>query len=317
MRARKQAAARLSLISNGSLVVAKTAVGLSIGSVAVLSEAIHSGIDLVAAAITYFAVRQSGVPADRSHPYGHHKIEDVSGMIEALLIFVAATWIIYEAVDKLIHPRPLTLAWWGIGVMGLSSVVNLFVSRRLFKVGKEHDSVALMADGWHLRTDVYTSAGVMLGLLLIVCWGFLLPGGDLAWLDPAVAIAVALLIMKVAWRLTRETLGELLDSALPAAEQDKLADYFRSLCPRVLSFHRLRTHKAGPVRFIDLHVVVDPQMTVAKAHELSHRIEDDIRSLFADSSTSTHIEPCDGRCKPECLENCSAAAGRKPQPSSR
>ncbi|HUU00105.1 MAG TPA: cation diffusion facilitator family transporter [Myxococcota bacterium] len=308
---RKAAVAKLSIFSNTFLVVAKAVVGLTIGSVAVLSEAIHSGIDLIASSITYIAVRKSGEPADISHPYGHGKIEDISGMLEALLIFIAAGWIIYQAIGKLLHPQPLILAWWGIGVMGTSSIVNLFVSRRLFRVGKETDSVALMADGWHLRTDVYTSAGVMLGLLLIAFGGVLSPGRDLSWLDPAVAMAVALLIMRAAWHLTRKSVEELLDSALPATEQEKINEYFRGQRTRVLSFHRLRTRKAGPARFIDIHIVLDPDMTVAESHKLSHHIADDIRKLFTDASTSIHVEPCDGRCKSECLENCSDSNRQK------
>jgi len=277
-----------------------------------LSEAIHSGIDLIASGITYVAVRKSGEPADMAHPFGHGKIEDISGALEALLIFIAAGWIIYEAVGKLLHPQPIILAWWGIGVMGASSIVNLFVSQRLFKVGKETDSMALLADAWHLRTDVYTSAGVMLGLLLIAFAGVFFPGHDLLWLDPAVACAVALLILHAAWRLTRKSIGELLDSALPAVEQEQIKEYFRGLRPRVLSFHRLRTRKAGPARFIDIHVVLDPEMTVAESHALSHHIADDIGRLFTDASTSIHVEPCDGRCKEECLENCTDTPRQKP-----
>ena len=165
---KKTGVAVLSVASNSLLIVLKIVVGLLIGSVAVISEAIHSGIDLLAAVIALFAVRASSARADEQHPYGHGKVENISGTIEALLIFAAAAWIIYEAVRKLIDPDEIDMPVWGVGVMLVSAMVNIFVSRRLFKVGKETDSVALQADAWHLRTDVYTSVGVMVG-----------PAGDL------------------------------------------------------------------------------------------------------------------------------------------
>jgi cation diffusion facilitator family transporter len=164
---RKTRVAWLSVASNTALVAAKVVVGLAIGSVSVLSEAIHSGMDLLAAAIALFAVRRSGVPADSDHQFGHGKAESISCLAEALLIFGAAGWIVYEAVDKLIHPRQIELASLGVAVMLLSSLVNWFVSASLFRVGRETDSQALLADAWHLRTDVYTSAGVMVGLSLV------------------------------------------------------------------------------------------------------------------------------------------------------
>src|SRR5512136_12039 len=178
---RKRRVALLSVISNTTLVVLKLAVGLAISSVSVISEAIHSGVDLIAAAIAYYSVRTSGIPADREHPFGHGKIENVSGTVEAVLIFLAAGWIIFEAVKKLLHPRPMEEAGWGIAVMLVSSAANLAVSQRLFKVGRETDSVALQADAWHLRTDVYTSAGVMLGLVAIWIGDLLIPGLNLQW----------------------------------------------------------------------------------------------------------------------------------------
>ena len=143
---RKTNAAALSVASNSLLIILKVVVGLSIGSVAVFSEAVHSAVDLVAAGIALFAVRASSRGADERHPYGHGKFENISGTIEALLIFVAAVWIIYEAVQKLIHPQEIEMLGWGVGVMLVSALVNIFVSKRLFKVAGETDSVALRAD---------------------------------------------------------------------------------------------------------------------------------------------------------------------------
>lgn len=145
----------LSVASNAFLVVFKVIVGVIIGSVSIISEAIHSFIDLLASVMAVFSVKTSGVPADTDHPFGHGKIENISGFVEALLIFVAAVWIIFEALKKLIDPHEITYAGLGVAVMFVSAVMNYFVSRKLFQVGKEADSLALEADAWHLRTDVY------------------------------------------------------------------------------------------------------------------------------------------------------------------
>jgi cation diffusion facilitator family transporter len=301
---RKRNVALLSVGSNSCLVVGKLVVGLAIGSVSVLSEAIHSGVDLLAALIALFAVRSSGKPADREHPFGHGKWESLSGAIEALLIFLAAGWIIFEAVHRLLEPAPLEMAGWGVGVMALSAAVNWLVSARLFKVGRETESLALTADGWHLRTDVYTSLGVMLGLGIIWLGGRLLPGRDLTWLDPAVAICVAVLILHAAWKLTREALGELLDSSLPEAELAWILERLQARAPTVRSYHRLRTRRSGGVRFVDFHLVVAPDMRVEDAHRLSHEIADEFRAHFSASQVLAHVEPCDGRCPEACLQGC-------------
>ena len=227
---RKSSVALLSVTSNTALVLLKLTVGIVIGSVSVISEAIHSGVDLLAAVIALFAVRTSGKPADTEHPFGHGKVENISGTVEALLIFLAAGWIIFEAVKKLRNPEPLEDVSWGVAVMTVSSAANILVSRSLFKVGKETDSVALQADAWHLRTDVYTSAGVMAGLAIIWIGKLVLPGTDLDWVDPVAAIGVALLIIKAAYKLTVESSRDLLDVSLPKDEVDMHKEEDSGLC---------------------------------------------------------------------------------------
>jgi cation diffusion facilitator family transporter len=297
--------ALLSVCSNTALIVLKVFVGLLIGSVAVLSEAIHSAVDLIAALIALFAVRASRQEADERHPFGHGKFENLSGVIEAVLIFGAAAWIIYEAVRKLISPEPVETPVWGVGVMLVSALANLFVSRRLFQVGRATDSIALQADGWHLRTDVYTSAGVMVGLLVIWLVGVVDPGMEVHWLDPVVAILVALLIVRAAWNLTREAARDLLDVSLPGEDVSWIRDHVLSTWPQVRSFHRMRTRKAGPNRFIDFHVAVDDKMTVGEAHALGDEIVLAIKERLPASRVNIHIEPCDHTCKPSCEEGCS------------
>lgn len=302
---RKTSVAVLSVFSNSLLIALKIAVGLITGSVAVLSEAIHSGLDLIAAAIALFAVRAAGREADERHPYGHGKFENVSGTIEALLIFVAAIWIVYEAVHKLIRPQEIDMPVWGVGVMLISAIVNTLVSRRLFRVGKATHSVALQADAWHLRTDVYTSVGVMVGLLIIWLVGMISPALNLRWLDPAVAIVVALMIMRTAWGLTRQSARDLMDVSLPEEDVNWIPGFVTENWPAVRSFHHLQTRKAGSTRFVDFHVVVDDEMSVADAHALSDEIVVAIKERLADSRVHIHVEPCDFTCKDSCAVGCS------------
>ena len=287
----KMAVARLSVASNSALVLAKLLVGLWIGSVAVISEAIHSAVDLVAAFIALFAVRQSAKPADADHPFGHGKFENISGTVEALLIFGAGAWIIYEAVKKLMVPEPPAMPVWGVVVMGVSVIVNIFVSKRLFQVGRRTDSAALLADAWHLRTDIWTSAGVMSALLAIWLGGRFLPGSNLWWIDPVAAIAVATLILKAAWDLTIQSGRDLLDTRLAGEEESDIRAIVGGFAPRADHLHKLRTRKAGAERFVEFHLEVDGRMSVADAHALSHEIAEAIKRKYPQTSINIHIEP--------------------------
>lgn len=300
----KSSVAILSIISNGMLVAFKAVVGILTGSVSVLSEAIHSSMDLIAAFIAFLAVRISGKQADDDHPFGHAKVEDISAVAEALLIFVAAGWIIYEAIHKLVAPLPLEMPGLGAAVMLVSAIANFIVSQVLFRVGKKTDSPALMADGWHLRTDVYTSVGVMVGLGLIVVGGYVFPGVNISWIDPIMAIVVAILILRAAYRLTMSAVHDLLDKSTPGEEKAWIQNYLYDLYPTVRSFHKLRTRKAGAARFVDLHLVVDAQMTVSESHSIADKIMADFRTHFPYIDVILHIEPCDGSCSSACKSGC-------------
>ncbi len=289
---KKTKAAFISVSSNTILVVLKLAVGLSIGSVSVISEAIHSGVDLLAAVIALLAVKKAGVPADKDHPYGHGKFENISGTSEALLIFLAAGWIIYEALKKLMYHEPLDQPCLGVAMMAVSSVANLLVSQMLLKVGKETDSIALQADAWHLRTDVYTSAGVMLGLVVILAGSIIAPGIDLRWVDPMAAIAVALLIIRAAYHLTVESARDLLDVSLPNEEEEAICSHIAAFAPTVRGYHRLATRKSGSERFVEFHMRVDPTMTIDESHRIADMITDSIKQHFPGTRVTIHIEPC-------------------------
>jgi cation diffusion facilitator family transporter len=290
---RKQKVAMLSIYSNTTLVVLKLAVGITMMSVSVLSEAIHSMIDLIAAVIANYSVRKSAIPADRDHAYGHGKYENYAGVIEALLIFFAALLIIYEALQRLFSKSAVEFLWAGIAVMGISVVVNLLVSRQLMKVGKEEDSMALIADGMHLRTDVYTSLGVFLGLILIVVTG-------IEELDAIVAIGVAILIMKAAYGLTKESSKGLVDETLPSEEEEIVRQAIMTHAPKFVNFHNMRTRKSGAERFVDLHLVVNREMCVLDAHALCEDLEKEIESRLPHTNVLIHLEPCDDSACPYC-----------------
>jgi len=300
----KRQAAGISILSNIVLTVGKLAVGFFSGSVAIIAEAAHSGIDLVASVIAFYAVTVSGKPADCDHAYGHGKYENISGLAEALLIFVAAGWIINEALHKLLEPAEPGLLLLGTTVMFASAAANLLVSRMLFKTGKETDSLALIADAWHLRTDVYTSAGVMISLALYYFGKKLFPEMNLLWLDPAAAIIVALLIVKAAWQLSVDSVRDLLDQTLPPSEENLIKAKLMELHPKLYSFKNLRTRKAGKTRFADLDAMMSPDLSLKDSHLIADRISDKIHEAFPDAVVTVHVEPCEHHCSENCLEHC-------------
>ncbi len=280
---KKVRVARLSILSNTFLIIIKVVIGFITGSVSIISEAIHSLMDLLASIIAFFSVRISDAPADSRHPYGHGKFENISGVLEALLIFIAAIWIIYEAIHKIIHPATVEKIGFGFAVMVVSALVNVFVSRKLYRVSRETDSIALEADALHLKTDVYTSAGVAIGLLIMWISG-------IHMVDPIIAILVALLILKESYELFMKAYAPLLDHALPESEIETITAVIQEHCTRDMSFHNLRTRKAGNFRYIDFHLNLDPEMTVGAAHKLCDRIEDDLRKKIPNSEVTIHVE---------------------------
>ena len=289
----KESTARLSVISNTGLVLMKFIVGTAIGSVSIISEAIHSSMDLIAALIAFFSVRKSAEPPDAQHEFGHGKFEDISGLIEALLIFIAAVLIIWEAAQKLLgessdllNPE---LLMWGIAVMGISALVHWYVSNRLFEVGKTSESIALESDAWHLRTDVYTSLGVFIGLILIRLTG-------LTILDPLIAIGVAIVIMKAAYDLTRRSIADLIDHSIPAADQQRIQEIICDHASVYAGFHDLKTRRSGPEIFIEFHLVVPGDVTVVQVHDLSDHIESDLKIEFPRANITIHAEPCNEGC---------------------
>jgi cation diffusion facilitator family transporter len=297
----KSKAAATSIASNTFLILLKVVAGFLTGSISLIAEAIHSTIDLAAAIIAFISVRISDRPADEQHPFGHGKAENISGVAEAVLIFVAAGIITYEAVQRLITGKTLELVEIGIGIMAVSIVVNILVSRYLLKVSRKTDSLALEADARHLTTDVMTMVGVLAGLV-IVRIGQLL-GVNLNILDPIVAILVALLIIKTAYDITRKSFGGLIDVKLPEAEESVIRLCILEHSGKVVAFHELRTRKAGSQRYIDLHLVMPRNAKVEEAHLMCDHLEQDIENRLSRTNVTIHVEPCTIECE-QCLVSC-------------
>ena len=290
----KQNTARLSVLSNTCLVLMKFVVGFAIGSVSIISEAIHSSMDLIAAVIAFFSVRKSAEPPDADHSFGHGKFEDMSGFIEALLIFVAALLIIYEAVLKLLGLTTIELQpemlIFGIAVMGISALANWYVSHRLFIVAKKAESIALESDAWHLRTDIYTSLGVFTGLVLIT-----LTGNPI--FDPLVALCVAVVIMKAAYDLTKRSVSDLIDHSIPETDEKRIKEIICEHSSVYAGFHDLKTRRSGPEIFIEFHLVVPGDISVTQSHDLTDHLETDLNTEYPRASITIHVEPCsEGKC---------------------
>jgi len=284
-------AARTSVISNVFLTVIKITAGIVTGSVSILSEALHSALDLAAAAMAYIAVRKAREPADAEHNFGHGKFESISGLVEGILILAAVALIVVGAVQRMIHGEvEVREPWLGAGVMALSALVNVFVSRMLFRVARTTESVALEADAWHLRTDVWTSAGVLGGMAAIAV-GMQAGYPQVHRIDPIVAIGIAFFITRAAFDIMRRSYNHLVDRSLPAAEVEKIERLLKDHYPEFKGYHRLRTRQAGHERYIDLHLETAGESSVADSHALCDHIENELEELIPGAQVMIHVEP--------------------------
>jgi len=295
---RKSKAAAVSIASNTTLILLKLVAGIITGSVSLIAEAIHSIMDLAAAIVAFVSVSISDRPADRQHPFGHGKAENISGVVEGLLIFVAAGFIIYEAVHRIIAGAELEFLEIGIALMVVSIIVNTIVSRYLRRVSQSTDSLALEADATHLSTDVLTMAGVLVGLIIVKITG-------LTILDPIIAILVALVIIKAAYDITRKSFGGLMDSSLPEKEESEIKACLVEHSELVVGFHKLRTRKAGSFRQIDVHLVIPKALHVDEAHQICDHLERHIEGILQSADVTIHVEPCSTECY-MCTTVCNA-----------
>jgi cation diffusion facilitator family transporter len=289
MSTKKTKAAAFSIASNTALILLKITAGVITGSVSLIEEAIHSLMDLAAAIIAFFSVRVSDQPADKKHQFGHGKAENISGVVEGILILVAAALIMKEAIEKLSTGVNLEVVEVGIGVMAVAIVVNTLVCRYLYKVSKATDSLALEADAAPLSTDVLTMGGVLTGLIVVKITG-------LEILDPIIAILVALLIVKAAIDIIRKSYGGLMDVSLPEPELKAIEKCLMEHNNRIVEFHRLRTRKAGSQRQIDVHLVIPRAARVEDAHQLCDHLEKHIEERLHNTEVNIHVEPCTSTC---------------------
>jgi cation diffusion facilitator family transporter len=293
---RKQKAALLSIISNSFLVILKVAAGAMTGSVGILSEALHSATDLIASMLAFYSIRKAERPADKDHPYGHGKYENLSGLIEGILIIVAALLIVYEAFKRMLSGETISLPFLALGVMGFSAVANLFISSYLMRIAKRTESIALEADAKHLRADVYSSAGVFIGLTLVVTTGYYN-------IDSITATGVSLLILYEGIVITRKSIHGLLDTSLPENELTVVQETLESLSNYIKDYHDLRTRKAGSERHIDLHLTVCSHERIGETHKTMDMIERKLNERLPGSKVIIHPEPCthhNERCPAEC-----------------
>lgn len=277
-------AARLSLVIIVGLVVLKVVVGVITGSISVIAQAVDSFLDLFAITITFFAVTIAAKPADEEHPFGHGKAEDVAAVVQAVLIFVAGGLIIYSAVRRITTGATIELTEAGIGVMLVSIIASVFLSRHLLKVSRANDSIALEANARNVAADIYSAAGVLVGLVVIRFTG-------LGIIDPIIALLVSLIILKAAYSVVRKSFGGLIDVSLPEAEENVIRSAIMEHAGELVDFHELRTRKAGRQRYIDLHLVMPKDISVEEAHQMCDHLEQAIESKLQQASVTIHVEP--------------------------
>lgn len=283
-------AAMSSVIAAVALTSFKIIVGVMTGSLGILAEAAHSGLDLVAALITYLSVRISGKPADEEHLYGHGKVENFSALIETLLLLLTCVWIIYEAIKRLFfEPVAVDASFWAFLVMAVSIVIDYTRSRILYRAARKYNSQALEADALHFSTDIWSSSVVIFGLTLVLI-SEKLP--KLVWLEQADAVAalgVAVIVIYVSIELGKRTILALLDTA-PAGLVDRIKEEVEEI-PGVVDCHQVRVRPSGPHTFVDVHVLLDGKLPLESAHALTETIEDVIRKLAPNSDVTVHPEP--------------------------
>jgi cation diffusion facilitator family transporter len=280
--------AALSIFSNTFIIILKLASGILTGSVAVISEAIHSSLDLVASVIAYFSVKISNRPPDKEHPYGHGKFENISGTIETMLIFIAGIWIICESINKILHPTPMKLPLIGVIVMLVGAALNWKIGKIVQRVGKESGSVAMQSNALHLLTDVYSSIGVGISLLLVSLTGWEL-------LDALIGIGIAFYLMKESVELGRKAFSPLLDAGLSDEELEMIKGVLAKFKDHIIEYHNLRTRRSGAEEHVDFHLVLPSTTSIEDAHNLCNEIENELSNVLVNPNILIHVEPEDER----------------------
>lgn len=283
----KSRAASLSVVSNTVLILLKVVAGTLTGSVSILSEAMHSSVDLIASIVAFISIRKAGEPADEDHPWGHDKVENLAAAIEGMLILIGSGIIVFAAIRRLIVGAEVERLGIGIVVIGISMLANIAISTYLHRRARATESPALEADAAHLRTDVFTSGGVLIGLILVQITGA-------EWIDPVVALCVAVAIVWTGLSILTRSSRVLVDEALPEEELEMIRREIVAFGPRgVRGYHKLRARRAGSRRYVDLHVQFASGTTLEGAHETAHALQDEIGRRLHGADVLIHTEPED------------------------
>ncbi|MBI2832300.1 MAG: cation transporter [Chloroflexi bacterium] len=288
----RSGAAKLSLIVVVGLIALKVVVAIITGSISIFAQSLDSFLDLFAVLVTFFAITVANRPADEEHPFGHGKVEDIAASVQAVLILAAGGLIIYSAVQRIRTGAVVEMAETGIGVMAVSIVASIFLSRHLRKVARATDSSILEANAHNIAADVYSASGVLAGLLVIRFT-------QLEILDPVIAIVVAVIVLKTGFGVARKSLNVLIDIRLPKPEEDKIKAAIIEQGCHLENFHDLRTRKAGAQRYIELHLTMPKSISVEESHHVCDRLEQSIRARLPNTSVTIHVEPCSTEC-PQC-----------------
>ena len=299
MNDKKKYVAGLSIVSNVILSLLKIITGIFSGSLSIISEAIHSLSDFFASVLTFFSVIKSSQPADKDHPYGHGKYEEMAGFIEGLLIIFASLFIVYEASKKIIFGTNIDSDnIYGMVVMLVAVVLNIILSSVLFRVAKETNSISLYADGQHLRTDVYSSLGVLIGLFLIKITGYSI-------LDPVIAIFVAVIIFKTGYSISKKAVNDLLDHSLPEENIDKIKQIVKIYSNiATLKNGSIKARQVGPTKDLDMILQFPENTSICECHKICDEIEKQIQTLYPNCSISIHAEPIcyEKDCQKSCIK---------------
>ena len=301
-------AAKLLLGTVLGLFAFKVIVGVFTGSISIWAQAVDSSLDIFAVVITFLTVGYSSKPADHEHPFGHGKAEAIAAGIQAVLLLGASAAIAYSAVQRIMSGITVAYAPAGVAVMFVSLVVSFLLSRHLFKVARATGSTALEANANNIRSDVYSTGGVLVGLAVISIWD------NLTIIDPILALVVVVLILRATYRVGGMAFHELVDVRLPEDEEKKIrqaiTEHFGG---EVVGFHRLRTRKAGSQRYVDLHLVMPKQVSIEEAHEMCDHLEKDMRNRLLRTDIIIHVEPCDGKCE-ACRLTCDERSSNRAAP---
>lgn len=275
------------------LITTKVIVSIITKSISITAQATDSLLDLFAIGVAFLAVRVSSEPADEQHPFGHGKMEGVASVVQAGLILAAVAFIVYSAIDRIIHGTPLETTIPGIIVMVISVIASFFLSRHLQRVANSTGSTMVDALAKNINADIYSAFGVLLGLIVVQITGKLV-------LDSVIALIMSVLILRSAYQVVSRSFVELTDTRLPKEEHDKLVACINEHLDRFAGFHEVRTRRAGSQRFVDLHLVMRRDASVEQAHEMCDHLEEDIKKCLSDPSVVIHVEPCTGKDCPQC-----------------